>query len=286
MSRKDRPTTTGLLRDDVHLPVHIVVIIAIILLGIVGGAGAIVYVSFFRPPVPSQPTPLAQHSPAVKATAHPSPTALKSPTAQASPTPGGSPTIGTQPNPYPPHTGSLVLSDPLRDNSKGNHWDVGTFANASSCAFTGGAYHMAVAVKGHLFACHAGSASFADLAYEVQMTILAGDRGGLFFRQVGTSGPYYYFSIKTDGSYELDSFKGSATRVLQRGTSPAIKAGLNQINLLAVVAQGSSITLYVNRQSIAHLSDSTSARGLIGLAADATDQPAVVAFSNANVWML
>src|SRR5260370_15370307 len=135
-------------------------------------------------------------------------------------------------------------------------------------------------------AWHAGNGNFANRAYEVQMTILKGDRGGLFFRQVGTQGPSYSFSIKTDGSYELDSFTGSTSHVLQRGTSPAIKAGLNQTNLLAVVAQGSSITLYVNRQSIAHANDSTTSHGLIGLAVDATDQPAEVAFTNANVWML
>jgi hypothetical protein len=118
------------------------------------------------------------------------------------------------------------------------------------------------------------------------MTILTGDRGGIFFRQVGTQGPYYYSSIKIDGSYELDSFNGKTTNVLQRGSSPAFKRGLNQPNLLAVVAQGSSIDLYVNGQSIIHSTDSTTSGGLIGVAADSTDQPAEVAFSNARVWML
>jgi hypothetical protein len=118
------------------------------------------------------------------------------------------------------------------------------------------------------------------------MTILKGDRGGMFFRQVGTQGPYYYFSIKIDGSYELDSFNGKTTNVLQRGTSPVVKRGLNQPNLLAVVAQGSSIDLYVNGQSILHISNSTTSNGLIGVAADATNQLAEVAFTNARVWIL
>jgi hypothetical protein len=118
------------------------------------------------------------------------------------------------------------------------------------------------------------------------MTILKGDRGGMFFRHVGTQGPYYYFSIKIDGSYELESFNGKISNVLQRGIGPAIKKGLNQPNLLAVVAQGSSINLYVNGQSIARITANTSSNGLIGVAADATDQPAEVAFSNARVWTL
>ncbi len=280
MPRKGRPSTSDLMQDVVHLPLHMVVLITVILLGLVGAGSAVVYFSFFKPPALPQPTPLAQSTVSVKPTPHASPTAGRSPTLTSSPT------VSTQPNPYPPHTGSLVLSDPLKDNSKGYRWDVGTFANGSSCSFTGGSYHVAVSTRGHVFACNARNGSFADLAYEVQITILKGDRGGLFFRQVGARGPYYYFSIKTDRSYELDSFTGSASHVLQRGTSPAIKAGLNQTNLLAVVAQGGSITLYVNRKSITHVSDSTTSHGLIGLAADATNQPAEVAFMNANVWML
>jgi hypothetical protein len=118
------------------------------------------------------------------------------------------------------------------------------------------------------------------------MNILKGDRGGIFFRQVGTKGPYYYFSIKIDGSFELDKYNGNTISVLQRGTSPVINKGLNQPNLLAVVAQGSTIDLYVNGQSILQSTDSTTNNGLIGVAADSTDQPAEVAFSNVRVWML
>jgi hypothetical protein len=296
MPRKDPASKANLKKDDEHLPLHIVVLIFVVLLAMVGGGSAIVYFSFIKPPVSPQPTPVVQRTATIKATAHPSPKPHPSPTPKPTPTitptphvtPSvtGSPTVGTQPNPYPPRTGGLVLSDPLKDNSKGHQWDVGTFANGSSCAFTGGSYHVAVSTKGHVFACDAENASFADFACEVQMTILKGDRGGLFFRQIGTQGPYYYFSIKTDGSYELDSFNGHTSHVLKQGTSSAIKKGLNQPNLVAVVAQGNSITLYVNRQSLAQVSDSITSHGLIGLAADATDQPAEVAFTNTNVWAL
>jgi hypothetical protein len=43
--------------------------------------------------------------------------------------------------------------------------------------------------------------------------------------------------------------------------------------------------MFVNGQSIVHINDSTSSSGLIGVAADASDQPAEVAFNNAKVWM-
>jgi hypothetical protein len=174
----------------------------------------------------------------------------------------------------------------LKDNSKGYRWDEGTFGNGGNCFFTSGNYHVGVSLQGLVLACNAEAVTFSNLAYEVQMIILKGDRGGIFFRQVGTQGPYYYFSIKRDGSYELDRFDGRISSILQRGSSPAVKIGLNQPNLLAVVAQGSSIDLYVNGQSILHSTDSTISSGLIGVAADPTDQPAEVAFSNARVWIL
>jgi eukaryotic-like serine/threonine-protein kinase len=194
--------------------------------------------------------------------------------------------LSTVSNPYPPHTGNLTLSDPLKDNSKGYSWDEGSFGNGGTCSFTAGSYRVGISLQGHLLACNAEAVTFSNFAYEVQMNILKGDRGGIFFRQVGTQGPYYYFSIKIDGSYELDRYYGNTSSVLQRGASSTVKRELNQPNLLAVVAQGSSIDLYVNGQSILHSTDSTTSNGLIGVAADATDQPAEVAFSNARVWML
>jgi hypothetical protein len=270
-------------RDDrAHLPAHIVILIAGVILLFVGGGAGLVYFSLANHTAPPQNTPTTQVNATASASAH------ASPTTQATPTLQTSPTISTVQNPYPPHTGSLALNDPLKDTSNGYMWDVGPFANGGSCSFTGGSYHVGVSIQGqgHVLACNAEAVTFSNLTYEVQMTILKGDRGGIFFRQVGTQGSYYYFSIKIDGSCELDSFNGQTSNVLQRGTNPAVKRGLNQPNLLAVVAQGSSIELYVNGQSVVHSIDSTTSSGLIGVAADATDQPAEVAFTNARVWML
>jgi len=271
--------------DRVRLPAHIVILLVGVMLLLVGGGAGLVYFSINHT-APPQITPSPQVHVTANATAQASPTLQASPTAQAAPTLQASPTRSSVANPYPPHTGRLALNDPLKDNSKGYRWDIGPFANGGICSFIGGSYHVAVFLQGHLLACNAEAVTFSNLTYEVQMTILKGDRGGIFFRQVGTQGPYYYYSIKIDGSYELDSYNGKTSSVLQRGTSPAVKRGLNQPNLLAVVAQGSSIDLYVNGQSILHITASTTNSGLIGVAADATDQPAEVAFSNARVWML
>ncbi len=285
---RDSHQTKSKGEDRARLPAHIVILMIAMMLLFVGGGAVLVYSSIANHTAPLQNTPTSQvHTTAhASPTTHASPTHQASPTAQATLTPQASPTRSTVQNPYPPHTGSLALNDPLKDNSKGFRWDAGPFANGGSCSFTGGSYHVGVSLQGHVLACNAQAVTFGNFTYEVQMTILKGDRGGIFFRQVGTKGPYYFYSIKIDGSYELDSFNGKTSNVLQRGTSPAVKRGLNQPNLLAVVAQGRSIDLYVNGQSILHISNSTSSNGLIGVAADATDQPAEVAFTNARVWML
>ncbi|MBV9232149.1 MAG: hypothetical protein JOZ18_22760 [Chloroflexi bacterium] len=62
---------------------------------------------------------------------------------------------------------------------------------------------------------------------------------------------------------------------------------MGQTNLIAVVAQGSTITLYVNRQQIASVTDSSYSHGNIAVVAKSTDgNAAEVAYSNARVWSL
>ncbi len=73
---------------------------------------------------------------------------------------------------------------------------------------------------------------------------------------------------------------------MTQGSSPAIKQGLNQTNLIAVVAQGTNIALYINHQLLGNVTDSTYSHGPVGLFAVVYTQPTEVAFSNAKVWTL
>jgi hypothetical protein len=52
---------------------------------------------------------------------------------------------------------------------------------------------------------------------------------------------YYYFSMCEDGSYQLLRFirQNTSTSLLQQASSPFIHTGLNQVNTIAVVANGS-----------------------------------------------
>ena len=76
-----------------------------------------------------------------------------------------------------PYGGTLVFSDPLRDNSQGHHWLVGSDNYGGNCEFTGGAYHISDSINSpYAYSC--GTATdFSNFAFEAQMTILKGDAG-------------------------------------------------------------------------------------------------------------
>jgi serine/threonine protein kinase len=180
--------------------------------------------------------------------------------------------------------GSPALNDPLQSNS-GNNWDVTNLPGGGGCAFTGGAYHASMPQKGYIAPCFAQATSFSNFTYQVQMTIVKGDQGGIACRANSNNGAFYYFHINQNGTYGLETYSGyNSTAVLKQGTSPAIKTGLNQINLITVVANGNGLVLYVNKQQIASVNDGTYSNGQIGVIAESTQNPTEVVFKNAEVW--
>ncbi len=186
-------------------------------------------------------------------------------------------------NPYT-HSGTLALIDPLSDNSKGYKWSEAP----KNCRFTGGAYH-AIAPDAHFSDyCLADTTDFSNFAFEVQMQIIQGDDGGIVFRTENTNpNQYYVFYIGQDGSYFLNMANGANYPILSSGTNAAINQGLNQTNLIAVVAQGSTITLYVNHHQIADVTNNTFSHGQIGFLASpqgSGGHATEVVFSNARVW--
>jgi eukaryotic-like serine/threonine-protein kinase len=197
--------------------------------------------------------------------------------------------IAQNPDPYPPMNRTLAGIDPLSDNSHGD-WDVNS-DKLGTCAFTGGAYHVTAIPqpgsgqqpgKG----CALARSNFIDGAYQVQMTIVKGDGGGIFFRDDGNGNGYYFF-IGQNGTYELGIYNNCNNctfKPLRNGSSAAIHKGLNQSNLVAVVASGSTIDLYVNNQKIDSVSDSSYSQGAAGVFATVVNGPTEVMFNNAKVW--
>jgi hypothetical protein len=257
----------------------IIVLIAIIAVLVIAGSGLIYYATVYQPNeqhVQATATAIAQAT----ATAH----AQASSTAQAQAQINATATAAAA-NPYI-HGGTLVFSDPLIDNSKGVSWAQ----DPINCTFTGGAYHVKSPDPRFYDDCLAVDSNYTNFAFEAQMQIVNGDGGGLIFRDQSTPQAFrsYAIDVYQDGSYDLYITSGSNTSALTSGNSPAIKQGLGQSNLVAVVAQGSTLTIYINHQQITSITDSTFTHGKIGFEAspNSTNGHATeIVFSNVRVWM-
>jgi len=182
-------------------------------------------------------------------------------------------------DPYSPHTGTLAVVDSL--NAANN-----SLPNSGGCTFTNGAYQVSVA-KGYTHACTGGS-SFSDFTFEVHMTILQGDCGGLVFRDNTASNQEYQFEICQDGRYGFYVQEpNSSYKTIQGFTATSgINTGLNKQNTLAVVANGQKIDLYVNQQLVGSFNDTSSSQGWLGFLADGETSATTVAYANERVWTL
>lgn len=247
-----------------------ILLIVLALLLIAGGGGLVYYVTVFRPAelkAQATSTAVAQKTAQAEATI----TALQAPYRKAT-------------------SGTPLINDPLSSQS-GSVWETRS-ASAGSCGFSGGAYHIKISVQNRFLPCFAAVSSPSNFAFQVQMTVIQGRVGGLIFRTTATttSGLQgYFFEINNTGQYGLtallDSISGQA-RSLTSSSSSVIKTGLNQPNLLTIIAQGSTMTLYINKQYITTVTDNSYSAGAIGLYAVDAGEPADIAFNNAEVWAL
>ena len=183
-----------------------------------------------------------------------------------------------------PFSANVKLNDPLTDNSHSYGWKTG-----STCTFTGGAFHDTPDANTYS-SCLASSTDFSNFTYQVTMQIVKGGIGGITFRGDAASNKGYAFIFSQAGSYVLFLYtSGVHPQTLQQGTASAFNTGTGQSNDIGVVAQGSSLSLYVNKQKIASVSDSSYNSGKIGVIAynvGSSSGSVDVAFTNAKVWGL
>jgi hypothetical protein len=203
-------------------------------------------------------------------------------TAQAQANAPGTATATALQNIYMQATaGTPALSDPL------SHQDSYNWDESANCAFVGGTYHASSSLTDNFFTCtpNAHSSSFGDFAFQVQMSIIHGDYGGMFFRANSTGTDYYTFTVDQSGQYSLDVYKNNNyLKTVSNGFSSVFTTGLNHSNLIIVVARGSTFYFYMNGQFVASGSDPSYGTGQIGLLAGDNTHPTEVAFSNLKIW--
>lgn len=182
-------------------------------------------------------------------------------------------------------SGEQILNDSLHDNGAGNHWTEGR-GKYGECKFSEGAYHALPAGRGYHVCCRA-DVSLENLAIQVEMTIGSGDEGGIKFRGNGNR-TGYFFHITKAGNYKFFILGPEVGSTIDLSRSykpnPAIKAGVNQSNMLAVLAQGPTIQLYANGQHLDTVQDTTFATGRIGVCAKNFSESSDVTFNNIKVW--
>jgi serine/threonine protein kinase len=290
------PAVPGAPSSSGHLPAPVpqqktksratlVVMLLILCLVGVGVTGAVFAVGpnrvlqiVSRGGITPQPTSILPTSQTPTPITHPTPTGNTTPTTQ----PNVTPTTASQ-NPYT-HSGTLALDDPLTDNSKGYNWQTGTNSNSATCAFQGGAYHATQPRAGLFHSCTADNTDYSNFAFEVQMTTISGDYAGIIFSKA-TPDTYYLFRVFTNGNYDLSrsvdaNFDTDAVR-LASGTVAS-----NSTNLIAIVVQHGTITLYFNRELLNSVNDGTLTHGQIAVLAGNVNNSADIAFTNAKVWTL
>jgi hypothetical protein len=178
---------------------------------------------------------------------------------------------------------SPTLNDPLSTASTSG-WIEGP-----ECAYTNNAYHAKETQKNILLYCAASKTNFSNFVYRVSMTIVNGQRGGIIFRADAANSKFYLFRVAQDGTYDLFMYPdktGTNAKKLTSGTATNMHTGQNARNLLAAVAHGSEIDLYINDQYQASANDSTFQSGAIGLVAENDGTPVDVAYTQAQVWRL
>lgn len=183
-------------------------------------------------------------------------------------------------------SGTPALSTSLTSQDAFN-WNLYNTDDGGGCAFTGGALHSSVFTKGYYVPCLALGATYTNFAFQVQMAILKGDAGGVLFRANDATSQYYFLTVESNGLYTLYISKDrNHNYAIATDSSSAFKTGAGQINTLTVIGKGNLIYLYINKQNVGMVSDSTLSTGEIGVFSSDHNNNTDVAFTNASIWTL
>lgn len=182
----------------------------------------------------------------------------------------------------------LVLNDPLINNNNAQMgWQVD-----SNCTFAGSSYQATDAQENTYSTCSAEQSHYTDFTFQVDAILKQGDTSagfGLYFRSNDSADKGYLFYIDQSRNYSIIvsvDGTGASARILKAGqaTTSQFNSGLLIKNTLAVVARGSQISIYLNQQLLALVSDSTYSLGQIGVVVIGGATKTVAVFNNAKVW--
>ncbi|MBV9230207.1 MAG: protein kinase, partial [Chloroflexi bacterium] len=133
-----------------------------------------------------------------------------------------------------------TLKDPNNPATQAANWDQN-----DHCAFASDGYHVKEATSLH--GCKEGGNQYQNVAISVDMRMLSGQSGGLFFRiNTNLFNQYsgYLFEVDSTGRYRISQSQNYSTAgitpIQDWTTSPALKRGYNVTNTLQLIASGST----------------------------------------------
>ena len=179
---------------------------------------------------------------------------------------------------------SSASRPPLYANSLTANQRAWQCQRGATCQFEANGLHI-LAPTDHLYFSVLSGPSFDDQVINVQGKLDNGDPQfvglAIAFRSVGVDG--YGWLVFANGDYELVEWdpQGNASYLIPLTPSPAIHRGLNQINKLTIIANHDQITLIINGQRLAQITDDTYTSGNLLLGAARTFADAV--FANLSV---
>ncbi len=276
------------------------IVLSLALLVLIGGAGLIYYSTVYYPQqqraaatstamtnqTNAAITQIAQQTGTAVAQTTQTAQAQATETAQAQATVQARQTIYTQAT-----SGTPAINDPLSSQSSSD-WDLFQATDGSKCSFANAALHVTVLSKGYYVPCVAQAQDFGNFALEVDMTIITGEAGGVIFRTDAATDKGYFLRIGNDGYYYLFLKKNGQDKgeQLYYKKSTVIHTGNGQTNTLTIIARDSNFYIYINKQYMVDINDSTLNSGKIALEAvlfeDSTASTTEVAFKNLRVWKL
>ena len=138
---------------------------------------------------------------------------------------------------------------------------------------------------GGLASCHYSTLQPSNLTLETQVCITKGDLkqscAGIVLRD--TPGQAYAFLGCLSGSYQFIRVDNAQCQLLKSGPTPAMHTTLNQLNLMAAEAKGSTLTFYINHKKVMSIDDTKYTQGQFGFM---SYYQTAATFTNAKVWQL
>jgi hypothetical protein len=266
-----------------------ILLIALALLVTISGIGGLVYYTAQHPTLSqtqSTSTPQVRlTAQAQTAQARGTANANIEATAEASALAEAGVTATAESNLYVGATQGTPIIDDVLSNNTSNQWNENTSSRNESCMFTGGAYHIIEPQLGYLYPCFANGSTLSNFAFQVQMTIIKGDAGGLVFFADSARTHYCVSALNSMGNFSFFCYVNSTALLSMPGNS-VVGQKSPQPNLLTVIVHNNQVFLYVNKQYVGSIVINLLSSGEIGMFAYDVKQPTEVAFSHVQVWSL